>query len=35
MVLWVLWITRNKMVMEGVFRSDPADVLFKILHLYS
>jgi hypothetical protein len=29
MVLWVLW-TRNKMVMEGMFRSDPADVLFKI-----
>jgi hypothetical protein len=30
MVLWVLWITRNKMVLEGVFPSDPADVLFKI-----
>jgi hypothetical protein len=30
MVLWVLWITRNKMVMEGVFPSYPADVLFKI-----
>jgi hypothetical protein len=30
MVLWVLWIAINKMVMEGVLPSDPADVLFKI-----
>jgi hypothetical protein len=29
-VLWALWTTRNKMVMEAVFPSDPADVLFKI-----
>jgi hypothetical protein len=30
-VLWSLWTTRNKMVMEGEFLRNPADIIFKIL----
>jgi hypothetical protein len=29
-ILWVLWNVRNKMAIEGVFITDPADILFKI-----
>jgi hypothetical protein len=30
MTLWSLWMTCNKMAIEGVFPKDPADILFKI-----
>jgi hypothetical protein len=29
-ILWVLWNVRNKMAIEGVFITNPADILFKI-----
>jgi len=29
-VLWSLWTTRNKMVIEGVFLKNPTDMIFKI-----
>jgi hypothetical protein len=29
-VLWLLWTTRNKMPIEGVFQKNPTDILFKI-----
>jgi hypothetical protein len=29
-VLWVLWITQNKMTIEGVFVRNPTEVLHKI-----
>lgn len=29
-VCWVLWTTRNKFTIEGIFPAKPADLLFKI-----
>jgi hypothetical protein len=30
-VLWILWITRNKFAIEGVCPNTPSDIIYKIL----